>query len=99
MKKNDQPLKGDKKEEEPELPDLNRMEMKRPQPPPGFRPPPRPRRSVPLRGLRKTISRYTGIHGFFTPASPRTPPMRRPLPPGMRPPPPLPANTQKEKTA
>ena len=100
VKKDDEPLQEDKKQEDPELPDLNRMvEAKRPQLPPGFRPPPRPKRSVPLRGLRKTISRYTGIHGFFTPASPRNQPMRRPLPPGMSPPPPLPANTQQEKTA
>jgi len=36
---------------------------------PNFPPPPPPRRPVPLRGVRKAISRYTGMHGFFTPPS------------------------------
>ena len=47
-------------------------------PPPGYQRPNRgnapPRRNVPLRKLRKTFSKATGIHGLFTTPSHRRPP-------------------------
>lgn len=77
-------------------PKTNTNERPKQLPPPPFRSP--PRRNIPLRGIRKSISKLTGVHGFFTPPSSaflrRVGPMKPPLP---RPSPPSPLSAQKSE--